>query len=39
MAGASYVVTGDDDLLALDPFRGVRVIPALAFLNWTAASS
>jgi putative PIN family toxin of toxin-antitoxin system len=37
--GASYVVTGDDDLLALDPFRGVRLIPALAFLNWTAASS
>ena len=30
---ATHVVTGDDDLLALDPFRGVRIVPPLVFLN------
>jgi putative PIN family toxin of toxin-antitoxin system len=34
--GATHVVTGDDDLLALHPFRGVRIVPPLVFLNDSA---
>jgi uncharacterized protein len=30
---ASYIVTGDADLLVLDPFRGMRIITPLAFLT------
>lgn len=30
-----YIVTGDDDLLALDPFRGIRVIRPAEFLRIT----
>jgi putative PIN family toxin of toxin-antitoxin system len=36
--GARYVVTGDDDLLALDPFRGLRIVPPSAFLNRATAT-
>lgn len=31
--GATHVVTGDDDLLALDPYRGVRIVQPFVFLN------
>lgn len=30
---ANLVVTGDADLLVLDPFRGIRIITARAFLD------
>lgn len=30
---ADYIVTGDDDLLALDSFRGIRVIRPAEFLR------
>ena len=30
---ADYIVSGDDDLLALDPFRGIRVIRPAEFLR------
>lgn len=29
---ASFIVTGDTDLLALDPFRGVQIVTPAAFL-------
>ena len=28
------LITGDQDLLILDPFRGVRVLPPSAFWKW-----
>jgi uncharacterized protein len=28
------VVTGDEDLLSLDPFRGIRVLAPAAFWKW-----
>jgi uncharacterized protein len=31
------IVTGDQDLLVLDPFRGIRVISPLAFWQWESA--
>lgn len=31
--GASHLVTGDKDLLVLDPFRGIRILTPHAFLN------
>lgn len=31
-SGASYIVTGDRALLALDPFRGVRIVSPASFL-------
>jgi putative PIN family toxin of toxin-antitoxin system len=31
--GADFVITGDRDLLALDPFRGVRILTPDAFLR------
>jgi putative PIN family toxin of toxin-antitoxin system len=33
--GASYLVTGDQDLLALDPFRNTRIMTPAAFLTYT----
>jgi putative PIN family toxin of toxin-antitoxin system len=30
---AGVIVSGDDDLLVLDPFRGIRIVPAAAFLR------
>jgi putative PIN family toxin of toxin-antitoxin system len=34
--GARYLVTGDDDLLALNPFRDVAIVTANQFLALTA---
>jgi putative PIN family toxin of toxin-antitoxin system len=35
LAGACHaIVTGDQDLLILDPFRGIRVISPAAFWRW-----
>lgn len=31
--GAEVLVTGDRDLLALDPFRGIRIVTPSAFLR------
>jgi uncharacterized protein len=31
-AGATVIVSGDEDLLVLDPWRGVRVLPPAQFL-------
>ena len=31
--GADYLVSGDEDLLVLDPFRGVPVLTPAAFLD------
>ena len=33
-AGAAVIVSGDDDLLVLDPWRGVRILRPAAFLTW-----
>ena len=30
--GAAFIVSGDEDLLVLDPFRGVRILTPAAFL-------
>lgn len=30
---ANYIVSGDSDLLALNPFRGVQIIPPHSFLR------
>jgi putative PIN family toxin of toxin-antitoxin system len=30
---ATHIVTGDSDLLALDPFRGIRILPPHLFLE------
>ena len=35
---ASHLVTGDSDLLQLDPFEGVRIVTPAAFLLLTKAS-
>lgn len=35
---ADVVVTGDQDLLVLDPFRGIRILTPAAFLDAVAAS-
>ncbi len=38
LAGAcDAIVTGDQDLLVLDPFRGIRVISPSAFWRWESA--
>jgi putative PIN family toxin of toxin-antitoxin system len=38
LAGAcAAIVTGDQDLLILDPFRGIRVITPSAFWKWESA--
>ena len=31
-ANADYIVTGDDDLLVLHPFRGIQIIKPAEFL-------
>ena len=36
-AGASHVVTGDDDLLVLKEFRGIQIVRASEFLKLLAA--
>lgn len=30
---ASFIVTGDNDLLVMNPFRGIRILTALNFLE------
>ncbi|HEX8429751.1 MAG TPA: putative toxin-antitoxin system toxin component, PIN family [Longimicrobium sp.] len=32
-SGAQYLVTEDKDLLVLDPYQGIRILDALAFLR------
>lgn len=32
---ADYLITGDDDLLTLNPFRGIRILTAREFLDLT----
>jgi putative PIN family toxin of toxin-antitoxin system len=34
----SAIVTGDQDLLILDPFQGIRVLPPSAFWKWDLES-
>jgi len=34
--GASHIVTGDDDLLALHPFRGISIVTPRQFLDLLA---
>jgi putative PIN family toxin of toxin-antitoxin system len=34
---ATHIVTGDSDLLALNPFRGVRILPPQSFLELSLA--
>lgn len=34
--GAEMLVTGDKDLLALDPFRGISIKPPSHFMTWLA---
>ncbi len=36
---ATHIVTGDSDLLALNPFQGIPVLSAHAFLELPAGSS
>jgi putative PIN family toxin of toxin-antitoxin system len=31
--GADFIVTSDGDLLVLDPFEGIRIVPAARFLK------
>jgi len=31
--GATHLVTGDSDLLALNPFQGIRILPPHSFLK------
>lgn len=32
-SGAQYIVTEDEDLLVLNPYRGIRILNALDFLQ------
>ena len=32
--GATHLVTGDNDLLVLNPFQGITILKAAAFLDW-----
>lgn len=32
-AGAEFIVTGDDDLLALQDYQGIRILSVFAFLD------
>ena len=32
--GGTAIVTGDQDLLVLDPFRGIRILTPAAFWKW-----
>lgn len=34
---AKAIITGDKDLLALDPFQGVRIVKPANFLDWPEA--
>jgi putative PIN family toxin of toxin-antitoxin system len=34
VAGAKVIVSGDDDLLVLDQWRGTRIMKPAAFLAW-----
>jgi putative PIN family toxin of toxin-antitoxin system len=36
--GAECIVSGDDDLLELSPFRGILILTADEFLNWIESS-
>ena len=38
-AGASAILSGDEDLLVLDPWRGIPILRASAFLDHVARSS
>jgi predicted nucleic acid-binding protein len=39
LAGESAaIVSGDQDLLVLDPFRGIRVLAPAAFWKWESRS-
>ncbi len=31
--GATYIITGDSDLLALNPFQGIQILPPHSFLE------
>jgi len=31
---ANAIITGDLDLLALDPFHGIRILTPATFLDW-----
>ena len=33
--GAKAIMTGDEDLLALDPFHGVQIVKPADFLDWS----
>ncbi len=35
---ADYIVTGDDDLLAMNPFRGIDIVTPAGFLTVAAAT-
>lgn len=34
---ADYIVTGDDDLLVMDPFRGIAIVRPAEFLAFVGA--
>ena len=36
-ASATVIVSGDDDLLVLNPWRGVRILTSAQFVKWAAA--
>jgi len=36
VSGAPYIITGDKDLLALDPYDGIRIVTPADFLEQTA---
>jgi predicted nucleic acid-binding protein len=36
LAGAQFIVTGDKDLLALHPYRGIRIVTPAEFLAGNA---
>jgi predicted nucleic acid-binding protein len=36
--GADFIVSGDTDLLDLDPWRGIRVVPAATYLRLRAGA-
>jgi uncharacterized protein len=35
--GASHLISGDRDLLALDPFRGIRIVTPATLLSQFAS--
>ena len=36
-ASATVIVSGDNDLLVLDPWRGIRILTPAQFVEWAAA--